>query len=144
MATTSCQPIFDTHLHIIDPAHPLVENNGYLPAPFTVDDYQKRIDGLGIAGGAVVSGSFQAFDQGYLIDALRALGPTYVGVTQIPAGTSDREILRLHEAGIRAVRFNIARGGSASLHELDLLAHRVHDLAGLAHRVVYRRTYHRR
>ena len=22
--------LFDTHLHIIDPAHPLVENNGYL------------------------------------------------------------------------------------------------------------------
>ncbi len=75
------QPVFDAHLHIIDPAHPLVENDGYLPAPFNVADYQERIDGLGIAGGAVVSGSFQAFDQGYLIDALLALGPFYVGVT---------------------------------------------------------------
>jgi predicted TIM-barrel fold metal-dependent hydrolase len=124
------QPVFDAHLHIIDPAHPLVENSGYVPAPFTVADYQERIDGLGIAGGAVVSGSFQAFDQGYLIDALRALGPSYVGVTQIPADTSDEQILVLHEAGVRAVRFNVARGGSASVDDLDRLARRVHDVAG--------------
>lgn len=124
------QRIFDTHLHIIDPAHPLVENNGFMPGPFTVDDYQRRIDGLGIKGGAVVSGSFQAFDQGYLIDALKALGPNYVGVTQVPGDTSDTRILELHEAGVRAVRFNVARGGSANLDDIDRLAHRVHDLAG--------------
>lgn len=75
------QPVFDSHLHIIDPTHPLVENNGFTPNPFTVNDYQDRIQWLGIAGGAVVSGSFQAFDQGYLIDAFKALGPTYAGVT---------------------------------------------------------------
>ena len=124
------QRIFDTHLHIIDPAHPLVENNGFMPGPFTVDDYQRRIDGLGIKGGAVVSGSFQAFDQGYLIDALKALGPSYVGVTQVPEDTSDTRILELHEAGVRAVRFNVARGGSANLDDIDRLARRVHDLAG--------------
>ncbi len=122
--------VFDAHLHIIDPAHPLVENDGYLPDPFTVRDYQARITGLGIAGGAVVSGSFQAFDQDYLIDALRVLGPSYVGVTQIPAETSDARILALHEAGVRAVRFNVRRGGSAGIDDLDRLAHRVHDLAG--------------
>lgn len=124
------QPVFDAHLHIIDPAHPLVENGGYLPEPFTVDDYRTRIHGLGIAGGAVVSGSFQAFDQGYIVAALRALGPSYVGVTQIPVSTSDDEIRALHDAGVRAVRFNVARGGSAALDDLDRLARRVHDLAG--------------
>ncbi|WP_328744081.1 amidohydrolase family protein [Gulosibacter sediminis] len=124
------QPVFDAHLHIVDPAHPLVENNGFMPGPFMVADYQRRIEGLGIAGGAVVSGSFQAFDQGYLIDALAALGPTYVGVTQIPSDTSDERIRELNAAGVRAVRFNVARGGSADLDELELLARRVYDLAG--------------
>ncbi|MDO4918803.1 amidohydrolase [Kocuria sp.] len=124
------QPVFDAHLHIVDPAHPLVENNGFMPDPFTVADYQRRIEGLNIRGGAVVSGSFQAFDQGYLVDALAALGPSYVGVTQIPADTDDAEIQRLHEAGVRAVRFNVARGGSAALEDLDRLARRVHRLAG--------------
>ncbi len=123
-------PVFDSHLHIIDPAHPLVENNGFMPEPFTVADYLERTRGLGITGGAVVSGSFQAFDQGHLIDALDALGPGFVGVTQIPADTSDERILELHRAGIRAVRFNVARGGSADLDDLERLARRVHDLAG--------------
>ena len=121
---------FDAHLHIIDPAHPLVENNGFLPDPFTVADYRARVEGLGVAGGAVVSGSFQAFDQGHLLESLAALGPDFVGVTQIPADTDDREILALHEAGVRAVRVNAARGGSASLSDLGRLARRVHDLAG--------------
>ncbi|SEC04482.1 Predicted metal-dependent hydrolase, TIM-barrel fold [Paramicrobacterium humi] len=124
------QRAFDAHLHIIDPAFPLVENDGFLPAPFTVDDYRERISGLNIRGGAVVSGSFQAFDQGCLIAALRALGPRYVGVTQIPAETSDERVLELDAAGVRAVRFNVARGGSASLADLETLARRVYDLAG--------------
>ena len=122
--------VFDTHLHIIDPAHPLQENNGYMPDPFTVADYQECIEGLNIQGGAVVSGSFQGFDQGYLIDALKALGSNYVGVTQVPGDTKDKRILELHEEGVRAVRFNVARGGSANLDELENLARRVYELAG--------------
>ena len=122
--------LFDSHFHIIDPNHPLIENNGYLPEPFTVDDYTTRVKGLDVAGGAVVSGSFQAFDQGYLKDALAALGPGYVGVTQIPADTSDQEILDLDKAGVKAVRFNLKRGGSAGLDDLETLARRVHNLAG--------------
>lgn len=119
--------VFDAHLHIIDPAHPLVENNGYLPEAFTVPDYRARIAslsdlGMDVSGGAVVSGSFQAFDQGYLIDALSRLGPSYVGVTQIPADTPDSTIRELADAGVRAIRFNIARGGSAPIEDMESLA----------------------
>jgi predicted TIM-barrel fold metal-dependent hydrolase len=129
------QRAFDAHLHIIDPSHPLIENNGYLPDPFTVTDYRARLQslpdvGVEVAGGAVVSGSFQRFDQGYLIDALSELGSNYVGVTQLPDETTDDQIRRLDEAGIKALRFNIARGGSATLDALDSFARRVHDLVG--------------
>ncbi|SDR73434.1 Predicted metal-dependent hydrolase, TIM-barrel fold [Brevibacterium siliguriense] len=129
------QRAFDAHLHIIDPTHPLIENNGYLPDPFTVADYRSRLRslpevGVEIAGGAVVSGSFQGFDQGYLIEALRQLGGSYVGVTQLPDETTDDLIRQLDEAGIKALRFNIARGGSAALDALDSFARRVHDLVG--------------
>lgn len=130
MSDPQPQQVFDAHLHIVDPAHPLIENNGFMPDPFTVADYQDRISDLQICGGAVVSGSFQAFDQGYLVDALRALGSSFVGVTQIPADITDQKVLDLHEAGVRAVRFNVARGGSAALSDLDRMARRVYDLAG--------------
>jgi predicted TIM-barrel fold metal-dependent hydrolase len=119
--------VFDSHLHVIDPRFPLVSNRGYVPPPFTVDDYRERTAGLGIAGGAVVSASFQAFDQTYLVDALERLGPGFVGVAQLDPGVSDEEILALDRAGVRAARFNLYRGG-AGLD--DALARRVHELAG--------------
>jgi predicted TIM-barrel fold metal-dependent hydrolase len=108
----------------------LIANNGYLPETFTCDDYQERIKGYNLIGGAVVSGSFQGFDQCYLLDALEKLGPTFCGVTQIPLSTSDEEIFRLNNAGVRAVRFNLKRGGSEELKHLDRLARRVYELVG--------------
>ncbi|MFI1735784.1 amidohydrolase family protein [Streptomyces acidicola] len=127
---TTQHPVFDAHLHIIDPRFPLIPNDGYLPPAFTVDQYRERVGGLCVRGGAVVSGSFQGLDQSYLLDALSRLGPAYVGVTQVPATVTDEEITDLDAAGVRAVRFNVRRGGSASLDELDRLARRVHDVAG--------------
>jgi len=122
--------IFDSHLHIIDRRFPLVANQGYLPDEFTCADYQAQAAELGIVGGAVVSGSFQAFDHTYLRAAVQTLGPSFVGVTQLPPFTSDEEILDLDSCGVRAVRFNLRRGGSAGVSDLDAFGRRVHDLAG--------------
>ena len=118
--------LFDAHFHVVDPAHPLIPNEGFLPEPFTVTDYRQRVAPYGITGGAVVSGSFQGFDQGYLIDALRQLGSGWVGVTQLDAAVSDDEIARLDQKGVRAVRFTLARGG---VLDVDL-ALRAYDVAG--------------
>jgi predicted TIM-barrel fold metal-dependent hydrolase len=122
--------VFDAHFHIIDPRFPLIANDGYTPPTFTCADYLRRMGAHELLGGAVVSGSFQGFDQTYLIDALAVLGPAFVGVTQVPHTVSDAEITKLDHAGIRAVRFNLKRGGSASIEHLDRLARRVHELAG--------------
>jgi Amidohydrolase len=73
-----------------------------------------------------VAGSFQGFEQTWLLAALGRLGSGYVGVAQLPPSISDDEIRALHRAGVRAVRFNLRRGGS-----LDVaLAERAHELAG--------------
>lgn len=122
--------IFDSHLHIIDPRFPLVANQGYLPEAFTCADYLHRLHGYHLAGGAIVSGSFQGFDQTYLLAALKLLGPTFVGVTQLAATVSDTELLALDRAGVRALRFNLKRGGSEEVRHLDRLARRVHEVAG--------------
>lgn len=122
------KPIFDAHLHIIDNRFPLQPNQGYLPPEFTVSDYQHSTADMNIKGGAIVSGSFQGFDQDYLVAALKELGPGFVGVTQIPNSTSDEEILKLNEAGVRGVRFNIQRGSSESISFLEQLAQRVYEL----------------
>lgn len=122
--------LFDSHLHIIDPRFPLTENQGYLPPAFTCYDYLKQLQHYQLIGGAIVSGSFQAFDQSYLKNALNALGPSFVGVTQVPATISDQELLDLHNSGVRAVRFNLKRGGSEEIDQLSYMAHRIHELVG--------------
>lgn len=122
--------IFDAHCHIIDPRFPLKANDGYLPEPFPVADYLAQVTSLGVLGGAVVSGSFQGFDQGYLLSALRQLGPGFVGVTQLPATVTDAELDTLNGFGVRAIRFNLRRGGSEQLDQLETLARRVFDQVG--------------
>ena len=123
-------PIFDAHCHIIDSAYPLIPNDGFVPDFFSTDDYLKRVKPLRVDGGAVVSGSFQGFDQSYLINALKRLGPGFVGVTQLPASVTDIEVQALHQHGVRALRFNLKRGGSEQLDQLESMANRAHELVG--------------
>ncbi len=122
--------IFDSHFHIINPKFPLVKNNGYLPPDFTAESYREKVIDLGIIGGAIVSGSFQKFDQEYLIDALNILGENYFGVANIPIGLSLNKLERLNRSNICAVRFNLKRGGSERLENLVELSNRLFDNYG--------------
>lgn len=130
MITTKTFKLFDSHFHIIDERFPLVENNGFLPDYFSCDEYKKSLAEYHLAGGVIVSGSFQGLDQSYLLQALKTLGPSYVGVTQLPMSVSDEEIVKLNEAGVRGVRFNLRRGGSEGVENLEKFAQRIFDVAG--------------
>lgn len=123
--------IFDSHFHIIDPAFPIIENQGFIPAPFTALDYLGAVKPFPMRGGVVVSGSFQGFDQTYLSSALRKLGPEYVGVTQLPYDTPDDEIKRLSSIGVRGIRFNIKRSIGMEIEKMEILAQRAYKIGGL-------------
>lgn len=122
--------LFDSHCHIIDHRFPIVANQGYTPPHFPLEDYLAQAKPLGVVAGAVVSGSFQADDQTYLMDILPKLGPAWVGVTQIPNDYPDAEIARLGKLGVRAVRFNVFRGRIDSVDDIVALTTRVHSVAG--------------
>ena len=122
--------LFDSHCHIIDQRFPIVPNQGYTPPDFPLEEYLARVRPLGVVAGAVVSGSFQAYDQTYLIDALGKLGPAWAGVTQIPNDYPDEGIAKLGSIGVRAVRFNILRGLHEDIDEIVALATRCHAVAG--------------
>ena len=122
--------LFDSHCHIIDHRFPIVANQGYSPPNFPLDEYLAETRPLGVVAGAVVSGSFQANDQTYLMDILPKLGAGWVGVTQIPNDCPDPEIAKLDALGVRAVRFNLFRGRIDSVDDIAALATRVHSVAG--------------
>ncbi|RJO76719.1 2-pyrone-4,6-dicarboxylate hydrolase [Nocardia panacis] len=121
--------MFDAHVHIIDPRFPLIENEGYLPPPFTVADYRKRMSRYDIAGGAVVSASFQGNDKTFLRAALAELGADWVGVIALDPDATDAEIVELDRIGVRGVRFNLKRA-AADIAQMTLSALRAHELVG--------------
>jgi predicted TIM-barrel fold metal-dependent hydrolase len=121
--------VFDAHFHVMEPAFALVPNDGYVPEPFTADDYSGRTGPLGVTGGAVVAASFQA-GRAWLLDALERLGPRFVGVAEARPDLTDADVRALDRAGVRAVRVNLHRGGRAALDGLEALAARVHAVAG--------------
>jgi predicted TIM-barrel fold metal-dependent hydrolase len=122
--------LFDSHCHIIDHRFPIVVNQGYTPPNFPLEDYLAMTKPLGVVAGAIVSGSFQANDQTYLMDVLPKLGAGWVGVTQIPKDYPDAEIVKLGKLGVRAVRFNVFRGRIDSVDDIVSLATRAHAVAG--------------
>lgn len=122
--------IIDAHMHIYNDKYSLIENQGYLPPPFSVEDYRHRTADLPIVGGVVVSGSFQGFDQKYLKPALSELGDNFVGIINLPSSVSDERILELREQGVRGIRVNLKRGVVSGLDNLVDFGKRVYDLAG--------------
>ncbi len=122
--------IFDSHLHIIDEAFPLVSNNGFIPEPFTVENYRERLSDFNIIGGTIVSGSFQAYDQKYLISALDKLGSNYKGILNLSYRANDEEIINLNQLGVAGVRFNLYREGSESIKYLEAMAKRIFNIVG--------------
>ncbi|HLS77969.1 MAG TPA: amidohydrolase family protein [Nocardia sp.] len=121
--------MFDAHVHIIDPRFPLTENEGYLPQPYTIADYRKRMARFDVQGGAVVSASFQGTDQTYLKAALAELGENWVGVTRLDLDAGDQEILELDKVGVRALRFNLKRAAT-DITRMTVQALRAYELAG--------------
>ena len=61
---------------------------------------------LGIERGIIVQSTVYATDHTIVIDALKDLGPKYRAVGVIDDTVSDAELQRLHDAGVRGVRFS--------------------------------------
>src|SRR5260370_8899356 len=86
--------------HIIDHRFPIVANQGYVPPEFRLADYLAETKPLGVAGGSIVSGSFPADDQTYLMDVLPTLGAGWVGVTHLPAHLPDPDVKNLPDCAV--------------------------------------------
>ncbi|MFC7329828.1 amidohydrolase family protein [Marinactinospora rubrisoli] len=122
--------MFDAHLHIIDPRLPGAAGDGTPVEPFTVEDYRTRIAPLDVAGGAVLAGPHTARGTGPLLDALRRLGPMFVGVAELHPDTADSELRDLHAAGVRALRLDLRGGAGIDLDAHVQLGMRAADLLG--------------
>lgn len=96
----------NSHLHIIDPAFP---NDGKATSQTgTVGEYRALADKMGIARAVFVQAKPFGVDNSCLLDAIRRFGyDKSRGIAVVSDRVSDAEILRLHEAGVRGLRFSL-------------------------------------
>lgn len=112
----------DCHMHVYDDRFPWANGAKLLHPPATVSMYRQIQAHLRTKRCVVVTPSAYGTDNRCTLDALQQLGSVARGVAVIDSATDDAEIERLHGAGIRGIRFNLALGSVTSVEMIEPLA----------------------
>ena len=118
----------DCHMHIYDPRFAWAPGAKLVHAPATVAMYRQLQQRLGTTRNVVVTPSAYGVDNSCTLDALEQLGRSARGVAVVNDQVSDAELQRLHQAGVRGLRFNLAVGSVTTVEMMEPLARRVAPL----------------
>ena len=120
----------DSHLHIIGPADrfPLSPNRSYTPSEASIADYRRVQAVLGTERLVIVQASVYGTDNACMLDALATFGANARGVVVIDSSVSEAELGRMHELGVRGVRFNMVTLGGPPLQQMIDVAARIAPL----------------
>ena len=99
----------DTHFHVFGPPEqfPFVSTHEYTPPAAPLEHYRKMIAVIGIERAVVVQPSVHGLDNTATLDAIKNSAGKFRGVGRIDDKTPKSELQRLHDNGIRGVRFNL-------------------------------------
>lgn len=129
----------DAHCHVFGPADrfPYHPKRKYTPCDASKDQLFSLRDHLGFSRNVIVQASCHGTDNAALLDALKTAGDLARGVCVVSPDITDVELAEMHNAGVRAVRFNfVKRLVDATPKEVFLkLASRIKKLGW--HIVVY-------
>ena len=119
----------NAHLHIIDPAFP---NDGKAASQIgTVEAYLELAKQLQLPRAVFVQAKPFALDNACLLDAIQKFGPDNArGIAVVNNTVSDQELARLHEGGVRGLRFSVWNPNNAvvSFDDCYPLSERVKDM----------------
>jgi 2-pyrone-4,6-dicarboxylate lactonase len=112
----------DTHFHIFGPPEtfPFLSTHEYTPPAAPLEHYLKMTAIIGITRGVVVQPSVHGLDNSATLDAIARSAGRFRGVARIDERTAKSELQRLHDRGMRAVRFNLLDRPRGNV-ELDVL-----------------------
>jgi D-galactarolactone isomerase len=117
----------DCHFHIYDSR--FAPAAGGLAAPdATPADYRALQARLDTTRGVVIQPSLYGTDNRPTLEGMAALGPNFRGIAVVNPSVSDSELHRMHDLGVRGIRFNLAQAGATTLEMLEPLSQRVHAL----------------
>lgn len=113
----------DCHVHVYEDSYPLAATATFKPPHAPVSAYRGVQRALGLERVVLVQPTGYGFDNRCLLDALAQLGASARGVAVIPPDTDERELQRLHAAGVRGVRYMLLAGSGGALSWETLSAH---------------------
>src|ERR1700689_595444 len=101
----------DAHCHVFGPGaeFPFAPERKYTPCDASKAQLFALRDHLGFARNVVVQATCHGADNSAMVDALRASRGKARGVATVRREVSDAELKRLHQAGVRGVRFNFVK-----------------------------------
>jgi D-galactarolactone isomerase len=116
----------DCHHHIYDARFPPTPTATLRPADAIVADYYDLQKRIGTTRHVIVQPSTYGVDNRLLVEAIAAFGQrTTRGVAVVNTTVTDAELRRLHDAGVRGIRFNLAPPGTTTLDMVRPLAARI-------------------
>lgn len=109
----------DSHCHVFGPAavFPFAATSTYEPVDAPKEKLFDLHRHLGVTRSVIVQASCHGTDNAAMVDALQAGGDNYMGVAVVAEDIDEGELTRMHEAGVRGVRFNFVKrlGGGKPL-----------------------------
>ena len=101
----------DAHCHIFGPGaeFPYAPERKYTPCDASKDQLFALRDHLGFERNVIVQATCHGGDNRALIDALRHSNGMARGVATVNSAVTDTQLSAMHEAGVRATRFNFVK-----------------------------------
>ena len=118
----------DCHHFIYDSRYPTDRRGIAFPGDALVEDYRALQRRLGITRQVVIQPSAYGLDNRVALDAVAAFGHEARAVVVVNDSVSDAELRRMHQRGVRGIRFNFAPTGPTTPAMIEPLSHRVSDL----------------
>ncbi len=101
----------DAHCHVFGPGDvfPYAPERKYTPCDASKEQLFALRDHLGFERNVIVQATCHGADNRALVDALQSAGKLARGVATVKRDISDEALQKLHEAGVRGVRFNFVK-----------------------------------
>jgi len=101
----------DAHCHVFGPGEefPFAPERKYTPCDASKHQLYALRDHLGFSRNVVVQATCHGSDNAAMVDALVHSKGKARGIATVKRSISDDELQRLHEAGVRGVRFNFVK-----------------------------------
>jgi 2-pyrone-4,6-dicarboxylate lactonase len=101
----------DAHCHVFGPGaeFPYAPERKYTPCDASKAQLFALRDHLGFSRNVIVQATCHGADNSAMVDALLSAGGRARGVATVRRDVTDAELRRLHQAGVRGVRFNFVK-----------------------------------